>query len=381
MRAMKRLAYLLATLASTACTGETDDGDRTGVDVIVGDEDKADGATGVELTGWLAVGTPTNGTVSPQVPRIAYLFQAAAGTKVDVEVTQAGTAAGIDTIVKVYGPRNSDGSYPVKIAEDDDAGYGKLSKVSGRDVPGAGVYLVEVTLKTAPTEPKNFRLALRCTGSCERTGPAAPIGLDIRWSMKSAEYRAASLQAYAVATQRLEAMARPAEWAVVLDIDETTLSNVQYQFERAELGTAYSPVSWLAWVKREAAPAMPGAKAFIQRARALGGKVILVSNRKEAGECGPTRANLTALGIPFDGTLCRTDTSDKNPRFESIEDGTTGIAGLPAMPVLMFVGDNILDFPNLDQDIRDDGDTAFADFQERFVVIPNPMYGSWEKNP
>jgi predicted secreted acid phosphatase len=50
------------------------------------------------------------------------------------------------------------------------------------------------------------------------------------------------------------------------------------------------------------------------------------------------------------------------------------------MRVLMWVGDNIQDFPHLSQDIRKQGDAAFADFGEGFVVLPNPMYGSWTRN-
>ena len=53
---------------------------------------------------------------------------------------------------------------------------------------------------------------------------------------------------------------------------------------------------------------------------------------------------------------------------------------LPAMRVLMWVGDNIQDFPTLTQSIRTRDDAAFAEFGEGFVVLPNPMYGSWEKN-
>jgi predicted secreted acid phosphatase len=45
-----------------------------------------------------------------------------------------------------------------------------------------------------------------------------------------------------------------------------------------------------------------------------------------------------------------------------------------------FVGDNIQDFPSLSQAIRKQGDDAFADFGVRFFALPNPMYGSWERN-
>ena len=54
--------------------------------------------------------------------------------------------------------------------------------------------------------------------------------------------------------------------------------------------------------------------------------------------------------------------------------------GCPRSRSWPFVGDNIQDFPEKSQAIRERGDEAFADFGARFFVLPNPMYGSWEKN-
>jgi len=44
-------------------------------------------------------------------------------------------------------------------------------------------------------------------------------------------------------------------------------------------------------------------------------------------------------------------------------------------------GDNIEDFPGMDQEIRFESEDGFIDFGERFIVMPNPMYGSWYENP
>lgn len=46
----------------------------------------------------------------------------------------------------------------------------------------------------------------------------------------------------------------------------------------------------------------------------------------------------------------------------------------------MYVGDNIRDFPALTQEIRKQPDSAFAKFGDTFIMLPNPMYESWEKN-
>lgn len=372
---------LVAASIVTACTpsGELDDG---GADINNGDEEKADGAQGIEVTARLRPGT-VDARLTAQVPRPGYIFYAAEGAKVTLEVTRAGTAAGLDTQLKVYGPRLSDGSYPKTLAVDDDAGYGRLSKISNLELSIPGFYLVELTTAAAPPpDGAAARLKLSCTGTCETDLPVAPLGLDIRWFQRAAERKALSLQAYQLATSRVEAKVAagvPQHWGVVLDIDETTLDNSPYQKRRADLGLGYSPATWTAWVNEQAAQPIAGAPAFIARVRELGGKVVLVSNRLEQRECPQTRENLAAHGIAFDAMLCKTTTSDKNPRFEQIALGQG--TGLPPTTIVLYVGDNILDFPALSQDLRNQPDGAFASFGETNVIVPNPMYGSWEKNP
>ena len=71
--------------------------------------------------------------------------------------------------------------------------------------------------------------------------------------------------------------------------------------------------------------------------------------------------------------------SDKNPRFQRVQQGTAA-PGVPALTVVAWVGDNILDFPALTQSARDDA-AALANFGVRWFVLPNPMYGSWERLP
>jgi predicted secreted acid phosphatase len=54
-----------------------------------------------------------------------------------------------------------------------------------------------------------------------------------------------------------------------------------------------------------------------------------------------------------------------------------GTPGNPPLKVLIWVGDNIQDFPNLTQ--ASPGNPG--DFGVRYFVLPNPMYGSWQKLP
>ncbi|MEM6327419.1 MAG: HAD family acid phosphatase [Bacteroidota bacterium] len=206
------------------------------------------------------------------------------------------------------------------------------------------------------------------------------LPLDIRWVRRAAEHRAVYAQTYRTAGHHLRTVAdtlTATDWAVVLDADETLLDNSLYQRERAEMGLGYTPDSWNAWVRREAAPPLPGAVAFTALIRDLGGRVVVVTNREDI-VCDETRRNLAAVGIEVDGVLCRVGDSDKNARFAAVERGD--LPGLPPLTVVMWMGDNIGDFPVLTQDVRFEGDEAFSLFGTRYWAFPNPMYGSWTRN-
>ncbi len=212
---------------------------------------------------------------------------------------------------------------------------------------------------------------------------AARLPNDVHWARNSAEHRAAFLQIYALATRRLEEIAPGLEagtWAVELDADETVIDNSPYQKERAAIGQGFSKESWSAWVERRAAVPLPGAVGFLSRVHELGGKIAIVTNRDEE-ECPATQDNFQAQKIPFDIMLCKpASTSEKEPRFQAVENGTAA-PPLPPLRIVLYVGDNIRDFPDLDQDLRSGDDQAFEDFGARFFILPNPMYGSWERNP
>jgi 5'-nucleotidase (lipoprotein e(P4) family) len=229
------------------------------------------------------------------------------------------------------------------------------------------------TATSRPMEPAAVRPAME----------SAPP--SIRWYRTSAEMRALYLQTYRAATATIERRAAglPAgSWAVILDADETLIDNSPYELQQARLGVPYDSVTWDAWVKRGAAAALPGGVEFTSKVHALGGRVVVVTNR-DAGYCDATRANILRVGIPADEVLCRTDraSGSKDPRFIAVQNGTAP-STLPPLRVLMWVGDNIQDFPALTQSaMRSAPASAFDEFGERFVVLPNPMYGSWEGNP
>lgn len=216
--------------------------------------------------------------------------------------------------------------------------------------------------------------------SASRAEPAA-ASKAVRWARDSAEHRALFLEVFRAATAHVETAAATREdgtWAVVVDADETILDNSVYQVEREQQGLEFTRESWHEWTGRREAVSLPGARDFLARVRGLGGHIAVVTNRR-VSECPDTEAVLQAQGLVYDVVLCRPDDgpSDKDGRFEAVAEGTTP-AGLPPLEVVAFLGDNIHDFPGQSQALRSQGDEAFEAFGDRFFVLPNAMYGSWE---
>ena len=113
----------------------------------------------------------------------------------------------------------------------------------------------------------------------------------------SGEYAAGVKAAVAPAREYLaERVARKApdeRLAVVLDIDETALSNLPHM--RA-LDFGYVPPDWDAWVARGEAPAIVPVLALFHAARKAGVEVIFITGRRERDRPG-TEKNLRAAGF------------------------------------------------------------------------------------
>jgi 5'-nucleotidase (lipoprotein e(P4) family) len=187
---------------------------------------------------------------------------------------------------------------------------------------------------------------------------------------------------YSAASQRLPALSSglaAKSWAVILDADETVLDNSEYQRRRAVLDSGFTEGSWAEWVNERAAVAVPGAVDFTRFVHALGGRVVIVTNRS-LDACDATRSNLTVIGVDADMVLCQAKgEGNKNPRFQRVQNGTAE-SGVPALKVVAWVGDNIQDFPDLTQAARNDP-KALAEFGTKYFLLPNPMYGSWQQVP
>ena len=207
---------------------------------------------------------------------------------------------------------------------------------------------------------------------------------DVVWVKRSTTYKCCVQQAYLNAMDRLRGLAedkKAGTWCVVLDADETIISNVAFQMS----GIPFSSKSWTEWCEKSAATALPGGEEFCALAQKLGGKVIIVTNRKGHLQAA-TEKNLKDIGFPYDVLLTRSGPYAKDKtkvmRREAIRTGTikTLPAGmnLPPLEIVMLAGDQT-------HDLYDSHKLNFEDVKDRFakdfIIIPNPMYGSWTRPP
>jgi 5'-nucleotidase (lipoprotein e(P4) family) len=213
--------------------------------------------------------------------------------------------------------------------------------------------------------------------------PTPPPPTAIHWTRTAAEQRVIFLQTYRAATEQVRVLARnrtAGAWAVIMDADETVIDNSEYQRRIAARGERYDTATWHAWAREIAADSLPGAAAFMRTVHELSGRVVIVTGRLDV-ICDVTRENLRRLQLGADAVLCqRPEERGKEERFRAVAAGTTG-AGLPAMEVVMFIGDNIQDFPGGVQQWRTAGAATLEPFGRSWFLLPNPMYGSWERNP
>ena len=199
------------------------------------------------------------------------------------------------------------------------------------------------------------------------------------WYQKSDEAKALYLQGYNVATNRLkELLQKPTDkpYSIVLDLDETVLDNSPYQVQNVKDGTAFNPKNCDAWVKKASAKAVPGAKKFLQYAHQNGVQIYYVSDR-DASQVDATIKNLEKEGIPVQGKdhlmFLEKGVKSKEGRRQKVQE-TTNLA--------MLLGDNLVDFADFSKTSAEERSKKLEElkneFGEKFIIFPNPMYGSWE---
>ena len=230
------------------------------------------------------------------------------------------------------------------------------------------------------------------TWRCEAKTPL-PSGSAVLWVRASAEYAALTRQIYSNATAALRRLARKERrgaWFVIMDADETLIDNSLYMAERRKCGLEFSAETWSQWVDEALAEAVPGGGAFVKAVYDAGGYVAIVTNRSDTKR-EATMAALEKNNIPVEALFLHADGTpgDKSPRWREAGNAIAATVGGKAPHPIMWVGDQISDLPRLgpdgtilgplDQSLRDAEASAFVLFGERFIVLPNPLYGAWDK--
>jgi len=140
--------------------------------------------------------------------------------------------------------------------------------------------------------------------------------------------------------------------------------------------TAFNPKNWDAWVQKASAKAVPGAKEFLQYAHQNGVQIYYISDRA-ANQVDATIKNLEKEGIPVQGKdhlmFLEKGVKSKEGRRQKVQEKTN---------LVMLLGDNLVDFADFSKTSADERGKKLEElkkeFGEKFIIFPNPMYGSWE---
>ncbi len=228
-----------------------------------------------------------------------------------------------------------------------------------------------------------FLLAVGCDTNVKKTIKTNErLTMSTIFVQHAPEYKALCYQAYNLASVRLkeavEANASQKKLAVVLDIDETVLNNIPYQAKQVSDDMSY-PKCWMEWCELAEAEPVPGVASFLHEADSLGVAIFYISNRK-TNVLGSTINNLKKVGLPqadSSHVMLRVSASEKETRRQKVL--------AEGYEIVLLFGDNLSDF-SADYEIADNlirNKTATeqaALFGSRFIVLPNPGYGTWTQN-
>ncbi len=248
-------------------------------------------------------------------------------------------------------------------------------------------------------------LVTACASGPQKHSPQDDLGL--LWVKHAAEYEAVSRQVYQSATAALPRFIEDKSWsalpdqkdaaalppAVVLDVDETVVSNVDFQLEYER---PFANWKLDEWARNTAAAPITGVREFVEAARDQGVTVFFITNRPcqlIAGVDDPCPQKQTTIdGIAEIGL--KTDAQhvlmseekgwnrDKSTRRDFIAQ---------THRVIMLVGDDLSDFIPCTRSSPKPPCTEAATNASRrnsvaeharywgdgWYILPNPMHGSW----
>lgn len=215
------------------------------------------------------------------------------------------------------------------------------------------------------------------------------------WMQTAAEYQALTREIYRTARTQLDlAMADPA-WtalpdapaapgkpaAIILDLDETAIDTSAQTARQIRSGSGYSEDAWRMFSMAGNARAIPPALDFLRDAAGRGVAIFYITNRLTAEEPA-LRRNLEALGFPLGTGIDTVLTRNERPEWTGDKSSRRAFVAANYRVVELF-GDDLNDFvaaagKSLAE--RNDLLRRYDDqWGRRWFMLPNPMYGSWER--
>jgi len=233
-------------------------------------------------------------------------------------------------------------------------------------------------------------------------GPAANDNLNaVAWSQTAIEHDLILREIYRIAGEKLLLALKDRQWdalpreerkgsikrlkaAVILDIDETVLDNSPYQARLVQGGGEYNEFSWSEWCREKRAKPLPGALEFTQLAAKNGVSIFYLSNRAQDLN-DVTLENLRADGFPVgtgESAFLGLGTVVTGCEQTGTENGCRRQLVGRNHRVLLQVGDQLGDFVDVLANTPEGRRAAIAPYEgwlgNRWFVLPNPTYGSWE---
>lgn len=205
---------------------------------------------------------------------------------------------------------------------------------------------------------------------------------SVLWYQQSGEMKALYYQAYNTARLMLDEYLNNTKSdrkkAVIVDIDETILSNVRYEADMILSDSSSTKSYWKRWVDSAKSDTLPGALEFLKYAQKKGVEVFYISNRMTA-DIASSLKNLNKFNFPY--------SDEKHLIFKSDQSSSKEARRRQVArdyEIILICGDNLGDFSSAfdDRSIKTYSDSIQAfksQFGKKFIILPNPMYGYWEK--
>lgn len=260
--------------------------------------------------------------------------------------------------------------------------------------------LRSVCAQAATVEVRKPRLA---AGS--NTLPHADLYAAL-YQQHALEYRANALSTYRAAAAALPARLAEQRAArtgkppvVVFDLDETVLDNSAFQGRALKEDREFDDMLWDCWVGQQDARLVPGAELLFQAMSAAGVRARFITNRRclvrgadQADTCPQLRDTqdnlnrlLAAAGSDYQATADEFLLQGQGPWSDSEKKQRRAHVAAQA-DIVLLVGDDLGDFIDdaksstlaVRQQKFEEHD-AFQQWGRAWFMLPNAMYGSWER--